>query len=324
MTRKRLEEILARHSSRLARRYRQVMQRARDQRSVSELETALSEGRIAEVLTEANEAARAVAAEVAVIDAAVGAEAAAYIADRVAKLVSYDGTNPAAVARVQANGARLVTAITEGQRLAIGEILEDGLARGLNPREVARSIRDVIGLTPDRAQAVANYRRALESLDRRALSYGLRDKRTDAAVKAAINGGKPLGAERIDKLVSRYAERQLAQRAEVIARTEMLRAVHEATDEAYDQAEANGQIERDRVQEEWYAGKDGRTRHSHRAMSGQLRRRGVPFRSGNGNALRYPGDPQAPASDVIQCRCRRTVRILPPGKSAVSKGGGYE
>ena len=59
-------------------------------------------------------------------------------------------------------------------------------------------------------------------------------------------------------------------------------------------------------------------------MGGQLRRRGVPFRSGNGNALRYPGDPQAPASDVIQCRCRRAVRILPPGKIAVNKGGGYE
>ena len=51
MTRKRLEEILARHSSRLARRYRQVMQRARDQRSVSELETALSEGRIVDRLS---------------------------------------------------------------------------------------------------------------------------------------------------------------------------------------------------------------------------------------------------------------------------------
>ena len=324
MTRKRLEEILERYGARLARRYRQVMQRARDQRSVSELEIALSEGRISEVLDEATEAARAVAAEVVVIDAAIGAEAAAYISERVAKLVSYDGTNPRAVARLQANGGRLVTSITEGQRLAIGEILQDGQARGLNPREVAREIRSVIGLTPERARYVANYRRALEGLDRHALTYQLRDKRADATIKAAIKAGKPLDGKRIDALVDRYAARQLAQRAEVIARTEMLRAAHEATDEAYEQAEQAGQLDRDRAQEEWHSGKDGRTRHSHRSMGGQLRRRGVPFRSGNGNELRYPGDPQAPASDVIQCRCRRAIRILPPGKSAVNKGGGYE
>lgn len=324
MTRKRIEEILARYSSRLARRYRQVMQRARDARTLSELETALNEGRIAEVLEDIRDGGKAIASDVAVIDTAIGLEVAAYIADRVSRVVSYDGANARAVLRLQANGQRLITAITEGQRLSIGEVLSSGLIEGSNPRAVAIGIRDVIGLTPERARAVINYRRALESLDRRALSYALRDKRSDAAIRAAIEGAKPLKAERIDRLVARYADRQLAQRAEVISRTEMLRALHEATDEAYNQAEDAGQLPRDRAQEQWYAGEDGRTRSSHRKMSGQLRRRGVPFRSGAGNLLRYPGDPQAPASDTIQCRCRRVVRILPEGQTAVNRGGGYE
>lgn len=323
MTRKRIEELLARYSSRIARRYRQVMARARDQRTISELESALEAGRVGEVLAEID-GAKAVAAEVGAADTAIGVEVAAYIADRVSKIVSYDGTNPRAVTRLQVNGQRLITAITEQQRQAIGEVLSGGLVDGLNPRAVAVAIRDCIGLTPERARAVANYRRALESLSRRALSYELRDKRSDAAVDAAIKAGKPLEAKRIDAMVGRYYDRQIASRAELIARTEMLRSLHEATDESYQQAQDAGQLDLDRVQEEWHSAHDPRTRHSHRAMDRQLRRVGVPFHSGDGNLLRYPGDPHAPTEDSIQCRCRRTKKILPVDKSAINRGGGYE
>lgn len=324
MTRKRIEEILSRYSSRLARRFRQVMARARDQRTISELETALNEGRIGEVLADVDESAKAVAADAAVIDAAIGAEVAAYIADRVSKLVVYDGTNARAVARLQLNGQRMITSITESQRLAIGEVLSGGLVDGSNPREVARAIREVIGLTPERARAVINYRRALEGLDRRALTYALRDKRSDDAIRAAIANAKPLGQDRIDRLVARYYDRQVASRAELIARDQMLRSLHEATDEAFEQAQNAGQLDIDRVQEEWHSAHDPRTRHSHRPMDGQLRRVGVPFRTGNGNLLRYPGDSDAPLSDTIQCRCRRTKKVLPPGQHAINRGGGYE
>lgn len=323
MTRKRIEEILARGSMRLARRYRQIMQRIREQRSISELERALEAGQIADVLAEVEGGGQAVATEVAVIDTAIGVEVAAYIAERVNSIVSYSGTNPRAIARLQLNGQRLITAITEGQRLAIGEALSAGLSSGYNPREVARAIRDVIGLTPERAQTVANYRRALETLDRRALSYALRDARSDSAIISAIESGRALKPERIDRLVDRYYARQVASRAEVIARTEMLRSMSEATQEAYDQAIESGQLEVDRVQCEWHRAADARTRDSHIYMGGQLRRHGVPFLSGSGNLLRHPGDVDAPASDTIQCRCRKSWRVLSVGRSAVNRGGGY-
>lgn len=62
------------------------------------------------------------------------------------------------------------------------------------------------------------------------------------------------------------------------------------------------------------------TRHSHAAMNGQKRRMGVPFTSGNGYELRYPGDHNAPAEETVQCVCVKTTRILPPGQVAVNSG----
>ena len=54
-------------------------------------------------------------------------------------------------------------------------------------------------------------------------------------------------------------------------------------------------------------------------MRGQKRKWGELFRSGLGNALRYPCDPDAPAGDRVSCRCGRTVRILPVGKAPVGE-----
>ena len=72
------------------------------------------------------------------------------------------------------------------------------------------------------------------------------------------------------------------------------------------------------------AGDPPRTRGSHHPMNGQLRRHGVAFRSGDGYELLHPGDPNAPASETVNCRCRKTRRVLPVGQVAVNAGGGYD
>ena len=118
--------------------------------------------------------------------------------------------------------------------------------------------------------------------------------------------------------MARYSERQLAYRAEAIARTETQRAAHEAQDEAYQQAVDAGHLDADRLQCIWHAGAKPRTRDSHAAMRGQRRRMSVAFTSGAGVALRYPCDPDAPASEVVHCRCSKSVRVLPVGQSAVN------
>ena len=325
MTQRRIEQLLAREGPRIRKRFRQVMQRVKDRRTLAELEAALEGGTAGAVLDDIETAAKAFAAQGTAAQALVAGEVAAYLSERLDLLVSYDSTNARAVAALQAHRLRLVQAITEEQRQAIGEVLSGGLAGGINPRQSAIAVRDSIGLDATRARWVANYRRALESADRRAITaYTLRDKRSDRAVLAAIEAGQPLPQARIDKLVDRYAARQLASRAEAIGRTESLRALHAAQDEVYDQAVDAGQLDVDRIQQEWHAGDPPRTRGSHHPMNGQLRRHGVAFRSGDGYELLHPGDPNAPASETVNCRCRKTRRVLPVGQVAVNAGGGYD
>lgn len=80
-------------------------------------------------------------------------------------------------------------------------------------------------------------------------------------------------------------------RAQTIARTE---SGHAAESARFKQFESDG-IQRIR----WIAQADGATRESHARADGEVRRIGETF----SNGLRYPLDPNGPASEVIQCRC---------------------
>ena len=53
------------------------------------------------------------------------------------------------------------------------------------------------------------------------------------------------------------------------------------------------------VQKEWVATMDGRTRHSHRVVDGEIVDQDKKF----SNGLRYPGDPAGPGREVYNCRC---------------------
>ena len=318
MTRKRLDELLARLQPKLAKRFRQVMQRVRDKRTLAELESALESGTIATVLDDIDQATAVLASQSAAAHAFIAAEVAEELSTKLDKLISYDGTNPRAVAVLARRRLELSTELVETQRQAIGETLRLGLENGLNPRQTAVAIRDSIGLTVPQTQWVANYRRKLENASRGALDNALRDARSDRAVARAAATGTPLPQARIDKLVERYAERQLNYRAEVIAREETLRSLEAAQDEAFQQVIDAGQLDADRVQLEWHQRSRPNMRDIHRPMDGQLRRFGEAFVSGAGNLLRFPHDPDAPLSELLGCGCYVTRRVLPVGRVAVS------
>lgn len=223
--------------------------------------------------------------------------------------LTFDQTNVGAVNAINDNKLRLIRGFTEDQRATTRQVLADAIARGENPIEAARRIKDSIGLTPRQELAVRNYRRALETGDADALQRALRDKRFDPTVRAAIEGKKPLTKAQIDKMVDRYRDRMLKHRSEVIARTEALRSVHQGAEEMYRQAIAAGDLRADQLSREWNTARDERVRDSHSAMHGQVQPFGQPFVSGNGNLLNYPGDPEAPAEETIQCRCAVGTRI---------------
>lgn len=80
-------------------------------------------------------------------------------------------------------------------------------------------------------------------------------------------------------------------RAMTIARTETLVASQTGTMEGYKQSGVDIKI--------WVAVQDDRTRESHSSIDGEERGLHLPF----SNGLMYPGAPDGPAEEVINCRC---------------------
>lgn len=68
------------------------------------------------------------------------------------------------------------------------------------------------------------------------------------------------------------------------------------------------------VEKVWLNAHDARVRPSHAEAGGQRVPMEAPFRVG-GFDLMYPGDPQGPPQEVIQCRCTYTVEDVPASRS---------
>lgn len=93
----------------------------------------------------------------------------------------------------------------------------------------------------------------------------------------------------------KMGNRLLQWRREMIARTETTRVAN---------AGARNLFSRWGVtKKEWMSTGDERTREWHASMNGQIVDIGSKFVSGLGNKLDYPGDPNAPLNEFIQCRC---------------------
>ena len=112
-----------------------------------------------------------------------------------------------------------------------------------------------------------------------------------------VTGGI-LQGESIGKIADRLQanlpamERASALRA---ARTAVTGAQNAGRMESYAAAEKMGT----KLQREWIATLDNRTRHSHAMVDGERRALGESF----SNGCRFPGDPQGPANEVYNCRC---------------------
>lgn len=215
----------------------------------------------------------------------------------------------------------LVSDITTDQRNMIHEAMTRGLAAGDNPRTIALDLvgkvgpkgqrtGGLIGLTQSQSRWVDNYASKLaSSTPTDALTSGLRDKRFDKAVLQAEEDGIPLSDDLQEKMVASYSNRALRYRAEAIARSEATTALHESQQQAIEQAVVSEAISRDQVKFIWRTARDKRVRDSHAAMEGEEVAMGDFFITGNGNSLEYPGDPNGPPSETINCRCWREPSI---------------
>lgn len=151
-------------------------------------------------------------------EAAVGSEGASF---------RFDYRNQHAVQYAEEVAAQLVTRVSEETRLALRELIVQGLRDGIPPRKLMRMIMDSVGLNAQQAAALANYRTALEAEE-------------------------GLSEANVDKAVAKYGQRLLKARKLMIARTETMRFVNAGKLESALQAQAQGYLDQGAVKE-WLA-----------------------------------------------------------------------
>lgn len=183
----------------------------------------------------------------------------------------FDVVNPQAVVAA-GQGARLVREVTEQTRRGLQAVVQKAITDGIAPREAARLIKPMIGLTDRQSMAVINYRFSL--------------------LEAGGSG------EAVDKAARAYAEKLLGQRARTIARTETIRAGREGRQATWNQAKAEGLIPDDAVQR-WVVTDDDRLCPACEPLDGEEVPLGGSFPKGGAS-----GPPLHP-----NCRCTSTLVI---------------
>lgn len=190
---------------------------------------------------------------------------------------AFDEARPEAAAWAAKEAGQLIVEVVEEQRTIVRGLAQSASMGEMTPRDAARSIRDVIGLTNRQAGWVQNYRR-----------------RQVAALEA--EGLSPAQVtERADRLTQRYHDRIHRYRSENIARTEILTASHEGRRQAWQQGLDEGYIAPN-SQKQWSANLDGRVCDECSALDGTVVPLDGPFPQ---------GDPPLHPS----CRC--DVLLLP-------------
>lgn len=244
-------------------------------------------------------------------------------ADGIKTMVRFNIRDPRAEDWLRDEAGTLITAIEQDTRNAVRNTMQAGMREGRNPRKVALDIvgrynrstghreGGVVGLGEREEAWSQSARTRLLTLDERYFELGLRDKRFDSTVRAAIEAQKPLPADVVDKLVDRYRANALRHRGETIGRTEALHALNRSEWLATKQAVEQGNLRADAITRVWDSAGDSRVRPTHKALDGQTVGLDEPFVSPlTGARMMHPGDTSlnAPGREVIGCRCRvRTV-----------------
>lgn len=320
-TQKQIEALLAKLEPAVAKAFRDAIAQAKGRANIKQLEAAIQRGDIEAMMTAAGLTSGSFSnLQETIRNTYRMAGEFTAAADVPARLgFTFNMYNPRVQDWLSQRSSYLVTEITQTQRQAIQEVLQEGYTAGRNPRSVALDIvgridatgrrrGGVIGLHRSFAQAATTARTELVDLNPLYFQRMRRDRRFDKAIQRAIDTRKPLTETSINQIVDSYENRLLQLRGETIARTEVKMAFEASADESLLQVVDEGLTEADAVEKIWSATGDARTRPSHMSANGQRVKLNEPFLVA-GYRMLYPGDPSAPASETINCRCIVTHKV---------------
>ena len=226
--------------------------------------------------------------------------------------VGFDILHPNVARAVRTLEDSIINRLSSDVREVVRRLLNDSLARGVNGVELGRSLRTVIGLSPNQLSYIENFSRSLL----REPGYGspfdrvLRDRRFDARIREAFaEGGRPLTDAEIDRMLGRYRERWVNRNSETWGRTLSRNALRVGQRATWQQAIDRGDLSEDEIEKEWihYDPQDDPRPH-HQAMDNVR----VPFNQP------YPIDTQdmyAGEGDPWNCHCVDIYRITPRRRS---------
>lgn len=224
---------------------------------------------------------------------------------------------------ISEQSSKFIREVSEDLKVSVRNVLNKGLVEGTNPKTTAREIvgrynrttgereGGILGLTNSQRESIDRAADELLNDPKAYLKRKLRNKQYDRYVKKSLATGEPIPADVRQRMINALTSRTEMKRAETVARTETMASLHASQREAYQQAINNGYARPEEIEREWSATSRSKpTRESHIALDGQKVKFDEPYVSPvTGARLMYPGDPNAPAEEIIQCRCWEIFRI---------------
>lgn len=204
-----------------------VLSRLADAIGRGDAQGALAESRVQRFLMELDAELPGLKAEMAqqVIQATASVAPAAGAISAATYGYSFDLVNPMAVRWARAHSSRFFPLIANRSEQAVRAIITEALSTGMDPREAARRISMVVGLTEQDAQAWNRYRDGL------------------------IEAGRT--SAQVERLTGRYGRRLLRERGTTIARTETIAAASEGQRLLWDDLMWQGLLDRDAWERRW-------------------------------------------------------------------------
>lgn len=144
--------------------------------------------------------------------------------------LTYDPIDPATVAAQNVSANDITNLVIDTAEQTADDILTAGLSDNVPPEQIARQLRQAIGLKTGEVNAIASYRAALSQAPSNALARALRDRRFDRLVRRGVSSD-----EQIDRMVAAYARKYRAYSARRLASTETLRAANQGRAAAWAQ-----------------------------------------------------------------------------------------